>query len=76
MATHHQPRSDKSFPQPITDQLQEANSLEASSSAHEFVAPGSVPPGGKALSEKLLYQINHDRIDITLVQVKGEKGNG
>lgn len=71
MTTHHRPRSDKSLHQSITDQPQEANSLEASSLACEFAVKRSVGPDGKAVVEKLFVEINHEVFDIYLVEAKG-----
>lgn len=70
MATHHRPRSDKSLLQPATDQLQEANSLEASSVAYEFMVMRYVGPDGRVVVKKLPVEIDHELVDITLAHLK------
>jgi hypothetical protein len=76
MSTHQQPRSDRFLEQPNTDHLQEAKTLETSSSAPRFVAIRSVGSDGKALDEKLFVQINHDFVDIVLCSSREDKANG
>jgi hypothetical protein len=68
--TTQPPSSNKFLEQAKTDQPQEASTSETSSVAPRFVAIRPIGSDGRAVIEKIFCQVNHDFVDIYLIQAK------